>query len=275
MANYLHVIFFSLIGGVFSLIGGVLLLSRKSSTEALAKYATPFAAGALLAAAFFDLLPEALHQIPIESAMKFVLGGVVLFFLVEHFLHWFHHHHDDHQNETTPAPLVIVGDTVHNLLDGIAIGAAFLIDVPTGIVTAIAVSAHEIPQEIGDFGLLLRFGYSRRKTLIINVVTALASTFGAVMTFWLGSRFDLPIGILLAITAGMFIYIASSDLIPLVHEQSKKKTAGHMAVGLFLLGILIVWGAANLAHNYIDTEHSSSDHSLQAPHDHDDQDDHH
>lgn len=262
MANYLHVIFFSLIGGVFSLIGGVLLLGKKSSAEALAKYATPFAAGALLAAAFFDLLPESMYKITANAAAQWVLAGIVIFFLLEHFLHWFHHHHD-RDSSNTPALLIIAGDTIHNLLDGIAIGAAFLINVPTGIVAAIAVAAHEIPQEIGDFGLLLKFGYSRKRVLLINAATAMMSTLGAVVTFWLGSASKLPIGALLAITAGMFVYIAASDLIPTIHEESKRKM-GHVAVVLLLLGILTVGVTTKAAHKYIDTDHGQTETNEQA-----------
>ncbi len=282
MANYFHVIFFSLIGGVFSLIGGVILLSRKKSAHALAKYATPFAAGALLAASFFDLLPESMHAIEPDAAARWVLAGIVAFFLLEHFLHWFHHHHDD-EGTNSPAPLIVVGDSVHNLLDGIAIGAAFLVNVPTGIVAAIAVAAHEIPQEIGDFGLLLKFGYSRRKVLIINFVTAIMSTIGAVMTFWLGSSVELPIGALLAVAAGMFIYIAASDLIPIIHAESKRKI-GHLAVALLLLGIAVVGVTTQVAHSYIDTEHDHGPGQLESggghdhhehPHDREHEHDHH
>ncbi len=253
MNDYLYVLFFSLVGGVFSLVGGVLLLSRKKTAMALARYATPFAAGALLAAAFFDLLPESLHALNADEALQWTLGGIILFFLLEHFLHWFHHHHE-HGVEKTPAPLIVVGDSIHNLLDGVAIGAAFLISVPTGIVAAIAVAAHEIPQEIGDFGLLLKFGYGRKKVLIINAVTALMSTVGALLTFWFGSQATLPVGVLLALTAGMFIYIASSDLIPLIHTESRRKI-GHLAVILLILGVGVVGVTTKLAHSYIDVGH--------------------
>lgn len=256
MSSYLHVLFFSLIGGVLSLTGGVLLLGNKKTAQGLAKFATPFAAGALLAAAFFDLLPESLHQINAEQAAQWVLAGIITFFLLEHFLHWFHHHHEHEKGHNgTPAPLVVVGDSIHNLLDGIAIGAAFLIDVPTGIVTSIAVAAHEIPQEIGDFGLLLKFGYPRKKVLIINAISALMSTVGALVTFWLGSRAELPIGVLLAVTAGMFIYIAASDLIPTIHEESKHQV-GHMAAILLLFGVLVIGVTTTLAHEYIDSGYS-------------------
>ncbi|HTE21498.1 MAG TPA: ZIP family metal transporter [Candidatus Limnocylindria bacterium] len=261
MANYWQVLFFSLVGGVFSLVGGMLLLSRKKTAEALARYSTPFAAGALLAAAFFDLLPESLHELDAEIAARWILGGMVLFFLLEHFLHWFHHHHEHdgkHSQVSSPAPLIIAGDSIHNLLDGVAIGAAFLIDVPTGIVAAIAVAAHEIPQEIGDFGLLLKFGYARRRVILINVLSALTSTIGALVTFWLGSESELPVGALLAVTAGMFIYIASSDLIPTIHEESKRKV-GHLAAALLIAGIVVIGITTTVAHQYIDTGHAEEE----------------
>jgi zinc and cadmium transporter len=253
MANYWHVLFFSLVGGVFSLVGGILLLSRKKTAQALARYAAPFAAGALLAAAFFDMMPESLHETDANAVAQWILGGIITFFLLEHFVNWFHHHHE-HGGKVTPAPLIVLGDSLHNLLDGIAIGAAFLIDAPTGIVAAIAVAAHEIPQEIGDFGLLLKFGYERQKVILINVVSALMSTIGALVTFWLGSEAELPVGALLAVTAGMFIYIAASDLIPTIHEESKRKV-GHLAAALLLLGVLVVGATTTVAHKYIDADH--------------------
>lgn len=268
MANYGHIIFFSLIGGVFSLLGGMLLLSRRRTAEALAKYATPFAAGALLAAAFFELLPEAIESTAEGAATRWTLLGIIIFFLMEHFLHWFHHHHE-HKDKTmrATAPLIIIGDTLHNFLDGIAIGAAFLINVPTGIVTALAVATHEIPREIGDFGLLLKRGYSRGNVIRINALSALVSTAGAMLTFWIGSYATLPTGEFLAITAGMFIYIATSDLIPAIHQTFNKKY-NYVAVALLLLGILTVGIATEIAHEYIDSADHGNEHNVEsAPHD--------
>lgn len=261
MSNYLHVIFFSFIGGVFSLLGVVLLLQQKRAAELLARYATPFAAGALLAAAFFDLLPEAIEITADGAATRWVLMGIVLFFFLEHFLHWFHHHHE-HESESkkAAAPLIIIGDSLHNLLDGIAIGAAFLINVPTGIVAALAVAAHEIPQEIGDFGLLLNTGMNRKRVMLINIISALTATVGAVVTFWLGNAATLPVGELLAITAGFFIYIAASDLIPNIHEGVKGRVA-YLAAALFVAGILVVGITTEVAHEFIKVEddHGSSE----------------
>ncbi len=262
MANYGQVIFFSLVGGLFSLVGGALLLSHQKTAMLLARFATPFAAGALLAAAFFDLFPESIELTAEGAASRWLLAGLVIFFLLEHFLHWFHHtHQHEHVGESNIAPLVVIGDSVHNFLDGIAIGAAFLVSVPTGIVAAIAVAAHEIPQEIGDFGLLLKSGYSRRKVLTVNAASALMSTIGAVLTFWIGSQATLPLGELLAITAGMFIYIAASDLIPAIH--SVKGKAAHLAAGLLLVGILVVGVATEVAHEYIDAGHDQADSAIE------------
>lgn len=255
MSDYAYVIFFSLIGGVFSLIGGVLLLSRKTVAENLAQYATPFAAGALLAAVFLDLLKEGILEANANTVLVSALIGILVFFFAERFLHWFHHHH---QHEGSPDPttrLIIVGDTLHNAIDGVAIAAAFLISVPTGIVTTLAVAAHEIPQEVGDFGLLLHKGLSKRKVLLVNVLSALATTVAAVITFALGSADSLPIGVLLGVSAGFLLYIAMSDIIPEIHENATNKRLFEWQPVLLVLGVLVVGLAINLSHRFIDTGH--------------------
>lgn len=251
MANYYHIIFFSLVGGVFSLLGGVLLLSRQSVAEKLAKYATPFAAGALLAAVFLDLLHEGIEASEAEVVLMATLVGIVLFFFAERFLHWFHHHHEHADEKTDPTTsLIIFGDMAHNALDGVAIAAAFLVSVPTGIVTTIAVAAHEIPQEIGDFGLLLAKGMRRRKVLMVNVLSALATVVAAVITFSLGSEERLPLGVLLGISSGFLLYVALSDLIPSIHEATPKKRLFDAQPILFLLGIVLVGLTINIAHAF-------------------------
>jgi len=256
MATYWHVIFFSLIGGVFSLIGGALLLSRQKSAKVLAKYATPFAAGALLAAVFLDLLTDGLEESTATTVMWSVLVGIALFFFLERFLRWFHHHHE-HENEQKDhrTGMIIIGDTLHNALDGVAIAASFLISVPTGIITTIAVAAHEIPQEIGDFGLLLSRGLSRKKVLLVNFFSALSTVVLAVITFALGSAEKLPLGVLIGVSAGFLLYIAMSDLIPSIHEESSHKKLFDWRPVLFLLGIAIVAVAIQIAHSYIDVAH--------------------
>ena len=255
VANYGHVIFFSLIGGVLSLLGGMFLLRSKVSAEKLARYATPFAAGALLAAVFLDLLREGMHDASVDTVLLSALIGILLFFFAERFLHWFHHHHQ-HDDRDPGRSLIIIGDTVHNALDGVAIAAAFLISVPTGIVTTFAVAAHEIPQEIGDFGLLLHKGMRRRQVLLVNILSALATTVVAVITFGLGSDEQLPIGVLLGLSAGFLLYIAMSDVIPELHEHTNPKRLFSLQPLLLVLGALVVGLAINLSHNYIDSDHA-------------------
>jgi len=255
MATLTEVIFYSLIGGVFSLIGGFLLISNKRKADLLSTYATPFAAGALLAAAFLDLLPEASHVGDIEKALGFTLVGILAFFLLERFLRVFHHHHDhddEHQDEA-PASMIIIGDTLHNFIDGIAIASGFLIDVQTGVVVTLAVAAHEIPQEVGDFGLLLKKGLSKKSVIKVNILSALASTFAAGLFYTLGDSVDLDLSIVLGIISGMFIYIAVSDIIPSIHKHEENQIAGPQTI-LLILGAIIVGTVSSYLHGFIDNE---------------------
>lgn len=253
-----YIILFSGLGGVLSLVGGVLLLSNHKTAKSLARYATPFAGGALLAAVFLDLLPEGIEADSVETVLMATLVGILLFFLAEGFLQWFHHHHEHADHEHDPkVSLVIVGDTLHNALDGVAIAASFMISIPTGIVTTIAVASHEIPQEIGDFGLLLSKGLGRRKVLLANLLSAVATVVAAVLTYVIGKNNGLPIGVLLGLSAGFLLYIATSDVIPTIHGHTSKKYGFKLQAGLLILGVLVVGLATSLAHNYIDSGHDS------------------
>jgi zinc and cadmium transporter len=266
MATYSIVIFYSLIGGLISLVGGALLLSREKTAKNLAKYATPFAAGALLAAVFMDLLLDGVEEAPAKTVMLSAVIGIVLFYLIERFIHWFHHHHrededvrvSEHHDKST-LPLIIAGDTIHNALDGIAIAAAFLVSVPTGIVTTVAVAAHEIPQEIGDFGLMLSKGLSRFKVLLVNAVSALATVVAAVVTFAIGDAEKLPIGVLVGVSAGFLLYIAMSDIIPELHRHDRGRKLVDWQPLLLIAGVVLTTTFVQMAHGYIDVGHD--DHS--------------
>lgn len=266
MENILLVIAGSLIGGVLALVGGIILLSSRRSAMSLARVATPFAAGALLAAAFFDLLPEAVELGSAKIVFTYVVVGIVAFFLLERYIHLFHHQHEGPEGgQRHTAPLVIAGDTIHNMIDGVAIGAAFLISVPVGLVTSLAVAAHEVPQEIGDFGLLLKFGYSRTRVIVINILSAFSTVPVAIITYAVGGEEAFPLSPLLGLTAGLFIYIAVADLIPRIHTSARKKLAG-METTLLILGILLVAVVSQLSHSIIEDEqpHKSPDIELQS-----------
>lgn len=225
-ATWGQVIFFALVGSLFSLVGGIYMLLGGKGAGLLQRIALPFAAGALLAASFFDLLPEALETGDTHLVLGWTLGGFLFFFVAERGLRWFHHHHvhvgsEDQANRL----LIIFGDTLHNFLDGLALGASFLVSPATGIITTLAVAAHEIPQEIGDFGLLLKKGLSKVSVLVVNVISALATLVGAALVFGFGDTVRLPVEVLLAITAGFFIYIAAADIIPSIHKKGHTRGA--------------------------------------------------
>ena len=249
------VIFFALIGGVVSLIGGVTLLAKKEWSDGLAKYATPFAAGALLSAAFVDLLGEAGHEGDIEKALLGALAGILVFFILEQLIHWFHHHKygslENAHDKDAKIPLIVIGDTLHNFIDGIAIAGAFLVSPATGITVTLAVALHEIPQEIGDFGLLLSKGLRRSKVLLVNFLSALATVAAAVIFFIIGQNFAMPLDVVLGLAAGFFIYIAVSDIIPDIHANQDRKLASIQSI-LLVFGVIIVTLATKSLHGFIE-----------------------
>ena len=240
MSTFTYIILFTLLGSVFSLIGGIILVYKKKLVLKISHFLASFAAGTLLGAAFFDLLPEALNEGEIQTILFWVLAGILVFFLLERFIHWFHHHHEHLHKETPPTiPLVIFGDSVHNFIDGVAIAATFLTSIPLGIVTTLAVATHEIPQEIGDLGILLHRGLAKKKVLFFNFASALTALLGAIATFLLGEALANILPTLLAITAGFFIYIAASDLIPEIHHENRKGFAFIESM-LLLIGVLTI-----------------------------------
>lgn len=241
----LYLIITILIGSILSFTGGLLLLRVKKKRELAILLTLPFGAGALLAAAFFDLLPEAFELGDPRDLLLWALGGFIFFFILERCATWFHHHHEhdvkQYQN-VQQRRLIVLGDIAHNAIDGIAIGAAFLVSIPTGVITAIAVSAHEIPKELGTFALLLSRGWKNKTVLLVNILTAFATITAALVVYYLGTDAHLPVGPLLAITAGFFIYVAASDIIPDIHEQPRRMgtiQAAMLVGGVALVGYVI------------------------------------
>ena len=270
--DYITVLFWSLVGSVFSLAGGLVLISNNKLRAIAMRHGLPFGAGALLAAAFLTVLPEAVEGSDIHQTAAFALGGFLAFFVLERFLGWFHHHESHHHNEVhgaknkTHQSLVIVGDTLHNAIDGVAIGAAFLVSPAAGIGTALAVAAHEIPQEIGDFGILLGKGMKPRMVVMVNVLSALATVVMAVGTYALGIAADINPAPLLAVAAGFFIYIAASDIIPDIHEKPRRE--GNVQAIMLLVGVAVialVVGATPHSH-VVPAENNSGEHSQHQAH---------
>lgn len=244
MSTLAYILLFTFIGSIGALIGGFILLSYEKFALKISHFLASFAAGTLLGTAFLDLLPEASHEAEESGTNIFLwtLIGIIIFFLLERFIHWFHHHEEarEHNKEAkSTLPLIIIGDTVHNFIDGIIIAATFLVSIPLGIVTTLAVATHEIPQEIGDFGLMLQKGLSRKMIILVNILSAAVAFTGAIITYLLGNILEAYIPIFLALTAGFFIYIAASDLIPEIHYEKSKKFAVIKSL-LLLLGVILI-----------------------------------
>lgn len=234
------------VGSLISLLGGAtIFLAKKKRAQTIA-IALPFGAGALLAAAFFDLLPEAFELGDATTLLAWALAGFLAFFLMERSVTWFHHHHEHSLGATNKSQgvLVMIGDLLHNIIDGVAIGAAFVVNPLSGFVTTLAVSAHEVPKELGTFGILLSRGWKDKKVILANIATAVGTLLAASVTFWLGSTVHLPLAELLALTSGFFIYIAASDIIPDIHEQPKK--VGTVQAAVLVAGVVVVGGIIRL-----------------------------
>ncbi|MDP2695807.1 MAG: ZIP family metal transporter [bacterium] len=234
-----------------SLVGVLSISFRKEALNKTLAFLVPMAVGALLGDALFHLIPEVLEESANPPLMSFmVIAGIVAFFLLERILRWHHHHtHEDNHalNEEQQAgskqhlgKLLLISDALHNLIDGVIIAASYLISVEVGIATTIAVVLHEIPQEIGDFGVLIYSGYSKAKALLYNFVSALAAVAGALIVVLSGSLPDSIMQSTLAFAAGIFIYIAASDLVPELQKNTKLKSIIPQISGMGL-GVLAMY----------------------------------
>lgn len=225
---------------IVSLIAFVGIITLALSGNILKKilgFLVSFAAGGLFGSAFIHLLPEAVRENGFSVTISLsVLSGIILFFVLEKIIHWHHCHHLGCENHMNPVGfMALIGDGLHNFIDGLVIGAAYLADIRLGIATTIAVILHEIPQEIGDFAILIHAGLSKGTALLLNFVFALTAIFGTVAVLIIGENENM-LKILLPLTAGGFIYIAGSDLIPeLKHETKTLNTIIQLAA--FVIGI--------------------------------------
>jgi zinc and cadmium transporter len=233
---YAAAIGFSVLGSVGGLLtaSGFLLLGDTIRFR-LVPWLISYAVGTLLAVALLALLPEALATLPPGAALGTLLGGVLVFFLLEKLVLWRHCHdgHDCEIHTSTAASLVIVGDAFHTFVDGALIAAAVATSIPLGATTALAVAAHEIPQEVGDFAILLRAGYSRRRAFMLNIVSAAGGLLGAVLMLLASQSLPNALPYVLSFAAGSFLYVAMSDLIPDLHRAGLQ---GGPAKQLLLIG---------------------------------------
>lgn len=230
-----------LIVSIISFIGVITISLKPETLKRLLLSLVSFSAGGLLGGAFIHLLPEAAGEAGFTINMSlYALAGLVFFFIMEKFIHWRHCHIPTSPSHPHPfAYMNLLGDGIHNLIDGLIIGASYLAAIPLGITTTIAVILHEIPQEIGDFGVLLHGGFRVRKALMMNFLTALAAVAGVIVSLILGIYIEGLSVFLLPFAAGGFIYIAGSDLIPELHKESAPAKSLVQFL-MIVLGILVM-----------------------------------
>lgn len=278
----------TLLGGAFSALTASLFLVAPVSVRArILPHLVSFATGALLAAALLGLLPHAIEEAGLAQshAIGFtLLGGLLLFFVLEKAVLWRHCHHDACEGHALPAheshhghdhghahahahaqerqqqrheqgrrnasaTLILIGDGIHNLLDGVLIAAAFMIDIHLGIVTAMAVCAHEIPQEVGDLAILLESGMSRGRALALNLLTSITSVLGGVVAYFAMAQLQVALPYVIAVAAASFLYIAVADLIPGLHRKVDPGS-GLWQLVYISLGVAVIYFSHALAHGH-------------------------
>lgn len=239
MLTLLFIILANLIISAISLLGILVVILRKKDLATAEIFLVAFSAGALMAGAFLDILPEASLELSGNVIFPLVLISFVGFFLIEKVFH-FRHCHRGKCDVHVFGYLNLLGDSMHNFLDGIIIAGAFLVDFKLGFITSLAVVFHEIPQEIGDFGVLTYSGFSKRKALSLNLLVGLLAVLGGIVGYFLSIKIDNMAVYLLPIAAGSFIYIATSDLIPEIKKEIDLKKSGLLFLW-FLLGIVLIY----------------------------------
>jgi len=272
----LLIIIFTAVGGVLSVMAAaVFLLMPDKHQHRVLPHGISFAIGALLAVAFWGLIPHAFEEVKPEQFQSLsgtILAGVLGFFVLEKLLIWRHCHfgnceaHGDevqqheiahahghnhghgHEHGKSAGALIILGDSIHNFVDGVLIAAAFLTDVKLGIVTSLAVAAHEIPQEVGDFAILLQSGYGKGKALFYNILASCTTVLGGVLAYFSLEDLHDSLPYFLALAASSFIYIAVADLIPSLHKKTDMKTSLQQ-IALILAGVFLICTMHGIAHD--------------------------
>jgi zinc and cadmium transporter len=269
MTTFTWILAATIAGGIISVFAAWLIAARASAAQV--PILISYAVGALLGAVFIELLPHAFNSSDdLKVTAATILGGVLLFFILEKLVLWRHCHieeceaHDPHEGHATPAVvatsahhhdhgrsgmMILIGDTFHNFVDGVLIAAAFLADTQLGIVTALAIIAHEVPQEVGDFLILLHSGYSKRHAFLLNLLSSVAMVVGGVLAYFALQTMQQWVNTLIALAAASMLYVAVADLIPGLHRRPEIR-ATIQQVTLIALGIATIWLVGELAHGH-------------------------
>jgi zinc and cadmium transporter len=228
-----------IVTSLISLIGVFTLSFNRKKLENYLDLLVALSVGALLGGAFLHLIPELAETGNLAELSIFMLGGMLLFFVLEKFVFWHHCHHSEHEHLSF-SYMNLIGDTLHNFLDGVLLAGAFMLSIPIGITAALGIILHEIPQEIGDFGVLLKGGFTKKQALKMNLFVSLAAFVGAGFAILFNYFLEGIIPYLVAVAAGGFIYIAATDLIPELHKNPKISESVKQLV-MILIGIIIMF----------------------------------
>ncbi|MFH1462428.1 MAG: ZIP family metal transporter [bacterium] len=239
MPLLLYIITASLIVSSGAIIGIFSLAAKKELLEKILLFLVALSAGTLMGGAFLHLLPEASENLEASSLFSIVLFSFIIFYFIEKTLHW-RHCHKGHCDVHTFGSINLIGDSIHNFIDGLIIAAAFMVDIRLGITTTFAIALHEIPQEIGDFGVLLYAGFQKGRAIILNLLVSLTVVIGGIVGYFLSFFAEELIVYLLPLAAGGFLYISTSDLIPEIRKEANLKKS-LISFVFFLAGIAIMY----------------------------------
>ncbi len=223
------------------MLSGSLLMLKQSRLEKLSGYLLCLAGGTLIGSALMGLIPEAMERLPIKETLIWVMFGVLFFFLLEKFILWRMCRDEQCERQIHAAgPMIIIGDAVHNAIDGVVIAASFMISVEIGIFVTLSVVLHEIPQELGDFGILIKSGYTKKQALFYNLLSSTSAIVAGVATYFLLEQMENVIPYALSLAAASFLYIALADLIPEMHKETKAKESIVQFL-LIILGVAVIF----------------------------------
>lgn len=238
--NPLYPILAVIIVSSLSLLGAGLLLLQRALLKKIISPLIALSSGVLLGSTFFDLIPESTEHLS-EQAFVIIVFGIIAFFSLEKLMNWHHHIDGDHPGETkVPGYLTLIGDSIHNFIDGVVIGGAFVVSLPLGISVTTAVIAHEIPHELADFTILIHSGFSNKKALLFNFLSATTAIAGTLLVLKIDSFAHLYTPYLIPFAAGNFLYIAMSDLIPELHH-TRSRFGSLLQIAMLIAGVLVIY----------------------------------
>ena len=235
--NLAYVILATFVIALIAFVGVFTLAMKEHLLNKILLVLVSLSAGALMGGAFLHLLPEAVESSEGADILSFVLVGFILFFIIEKVLHW-RHCHKGKCDVHTFHYMNLIGDSVHNFIDGLIIAASFIVSIPFGITTTVAIAAHEIPQEIGDFGVLIYGGFQKKRAIILNFAVALIVVIGGIVGYFISKSIEQAVVFLIPFAGGGFIYIALSDIVPELHKHEGKKKVVLYETLIFLLTIV-------------------------------------